>query len=155
MPPIANFAQVAPVLYRGAQPDAAGFLALKDLGVRTVVNLRSRHDDAQLAAPAGIDVVTIEMKAALDADPPTDEDVRAFFAVVTDPARQPVFVHCAQGKDRTGTMCALWRMEADGWTAARALEEMRTFGFHEAMYGDLAKFVLGYRTKGLVTPKAR
>ena len=47
-------------------------------------------------------------------EPPTDEQVREFFTVVLDPARQPVFFHCAHGKDRTGTMAALYRIEVDG-----------------------------------------
>jgi protein tyrosine phosphatase (PTP) superfamily phosphohydrolase (DUF442 family) len=143
--PIRNFAEVAPGVYRGAQPDESGFRALKELGVRTIVNLRSKHDDAKDASPLGIDVLRLPMKATTDIDPPDEAEVREFLGIVGDPARRPVFIHCAEGKDRTGTMCAVWRMEHDGWTPARALEEMRAFGWHEAMYGGLGKFVLAYR----------
>lgn len=148
--PILNFAKLTDGVYRGSQPDAAGFQALKDLGVRTIVNLRSHHDDRPLVAPAGLTVINIPLKADLfDADPPTEEEVRAFFDIVNDPALQPVFVHCAHGKDRTGTMCAIYRMENDGWTAEAALEEMRTFGYHEKLYGELREYVLAYKPKGL------
>ena len=142
-----NFARVDDGLFRGAQPDAAGFRALSDLGVRTVVNLRLSHDDDPEDLPPGIDVVAIPMHAFLDSDPPTDEDVRRFFEVVLDPARRPVFVHCAQGKDRTGTMCALYRMEVHGWTNGEALAEMRRLGFH-GIYGDLERYVRDYRPRG-------
>ena len=146
--PIRNFARVSDGLYRGAQPDPAGFQALRELGVCTVVSFRTSHSDHAMAEAEGLSVVDVPMRAFLDSDPPTDDAVRTFFDTVLDPARQPVFVHCAYGKDRTGVMCALYRIEVEGWTSERALEEMRSFGFHER-YRDLSDFVLGYRPRGL------
>jgi protein tyrosine/serine phosphatase len=146
--PIENFAEVAEGVYRGAQPDSAGFRALADMGVKTVINLRANHDDRQEASRYDIEVVPIPMSAGLSLDPPTDEDVRKFFDVVLDPKRRPVFFHCAEGKDRTGTMCALYRMEVDGWTPERAHEEMEAFGWHDDIYRALGKFVLEYRPRG-------
>lgn len=150
--PIGNFGEVDEGVFRGAQPDEDGFRALASLGVRTVVNLRLHYDDDAEDVPEGIAVVAIPMHAFLDSDPPTDEDVRRFFDVVLDPARRPVFVHCAQGKDRTGTMCALYRMEVQGWTPELAYEEMREFGFHEH-YRDLRDYVLAYRPRGFAPPR--
>jgi len=144
--PIDNFAQVADGVYRGAQPDGAGFRALKAMGVRTVVDLRANHDDA-VATALGFDVVRIPMPSFPTIDAPTDEEVRRFLDVATDPARRPVFIHCAVGKDRTGTMCAIYRMEVDGWTAERAVAEMREFGYHDALYGELEKFVRAYKPR--------
>ena len=40
-----NLHKVSGVLYRSAQPDAAGFRNLKKMGIRTVINLRSFHSD--------------------------------------------------------------------------------------------------------------
>src|SRR5262245_57618338 len=37
---IDNFGQISPNYYRGGQPDLAGFTQLKQLGVKTVINLR-------------------------------------------------------------------------------------------------------------------
>lgn len=142
--PILNFAKVDAGLWRGAQPDEAGFRALRDLGAKTIVSFRRfDRDDREEVPAAGLDLVEIPLKALLDSDPPTDDELRAFFDVALDPARRPVFVHCKHGKDRTGTMCAVYRMEVDGWTPDRAFEEMRKFGFH-AIYGDLERFVKGY-----------
>jgi protein tyrosine phosphatase (PTP) superfamily phosphohydrolase (DUF442 family) len=153
--PIDNFAEVAAGVYRGAQPDAAGFKALRDMGVKTIVNLRSAHDDRGAATPLGLDVVTIPMPTLPDIDPPTAKEIRAFFDVINDAARRPVFIHCAQGKDRTGTMCALYRMEVDGWTADRAVAEMRSFGYHENLYADLEEFVRAYKPAGLAARPPR
>lgn len=153
--PIDNFAEVAPGIFRGAQPDAEGFRALKGLGICTIVNLRGKHDDTHDAGPLGMSVVEIPMSAKLTIEPPTETEVREFLDAVLDPAKQPVFVHCAGGRDRTGTMCALYRIEVDGWTPEKAYDEMKSFGWHDEMYPALGAFVRGYAPKGLAPPKSR
>jgi tyrosine-protein phosphatase SIW14 len=147
---IVNFAAVDDgILYRGAQPDPAGFAALKDLGIKTVITLRNAHEDAPLAAPLDLDLVTIPLKATTAIELPDDDAIRSFFAVLNDPARRPVYLHCALGKDRTGAMAALWRIEHDDWTPQQALTEMRAFGYHETAYAELTHFILGWHKRGL------
>ena len=41
----------------------------------------------------------------------------------------PVLVHCAQGKDRTGLACALFRCRYQSWPASAAIKEAKSFGF--------------------------
>lgn len=144
--PIENFHQVDERLFRGAQPDEAGFRALKALGVKTVVNLRGGDQDARLARAAGLDVVEMPLHARVTSTAPTDEEVRRFLDVVRDPERGPVFVHCRVGKDRTGTLCAVYRMEEQGWDCERAFGEMQQHGFHD-WYRDLETYVRGYRPR--------
>jgi protein tyrosine/serine phosphatase len=151
--PIDDFAEVATGVYRGAQPDAEGLRALRAMGVRTIVDLRAKHDDAPAAA-LGFDVVNIPMSSFPTIAPPTDDETRKFLDVVTDPARRPVFFHCAEGKDRTGTMCALYRIEVEGWTPERAVAEMHAFGYHDVLYAGLEKFVRGYTPRGLAKAAA-
>jgi protein tyrosine/serine phosphatase len=152
--PIGNFHEVAHGVYRGAQPDADGFRALRDMGVRTIVDLRSMHDDKSATA-LGLDIVNIPMPSLPTIDAPDDEEVRKFFDVVTDAARRPVFVHCAEGKDRTGTMCALYRIEVDGWAPQRALAEMNAFGYHDSVYRGLEDFVRAYKPRGFAKTAPR
>ena len=40
-----------------------------------------------------------------------------FLAVMDNRANYPVLVHCFAGIHRTGTMCAVFRMEYHGWSA--------------------------------------
>jgi protein tyrosine/serine phosphatase len=44
----------------------------------------------------------------------------------------PVLIHCQHGADRTGLVCALYRVVYQGWTKAAALDELQNggFGFH-------------------------
>ena len=118
---------MAPGIFRGAQPEPEGYATLKAMGVRTVVNLRQRHGEKEAVEAAGMRYVEIPMSFLKKADPAV---VRKALSVMTDPANQPVFVHCSVGTDRTGVVVAVYRMEVDGWTKAEAVAEMEEFGFH-------------------------
>ena len=148
VPGLENFAQVNDRLYRGAEPTAEGFRELKKRGVKTVVGLRTNHSTRQEVEAAGLVAVELPIKAdVFGSAPPTEEQVRTFFQTVLDPAKQPVYFHCAFGKDRTGTMAAIYRIEVDGWTAEQALAEMKHFGFR-TWYRDLEEFVRDYKPRG-------
>jgi len=145
---VGNFARVNDLLYRGAQPTAEGYKNLKKLGVKTVISFRSNTDTSKEAEAAGLTYIRMPVQAdILGSEPPTDEQVKTFFDVVLDPAQQPVYMHCMGGKDRTGTLGAVYRMEMDGWTNGEAIEEMQAFGFHDN-YTDLMKYVRSYKPRG-------
>lgn len=50
--------------------------------------------------------------------------------ILKDPDRAPVFVHCAEGKDRTGYSIAAYRMVFENWSVDDALHEMFDFRFN-------------------------
>lgn len=136
LPGVANFAQVSPVLFRGAQPTPEGFQQLKQMGVRTIVDLREFHSDAELMEGLGMRLVRLRFNPAK----PTDDLVAAFLQVVQDPANQPVFVHCKAGADRTGTMVAIYRVVVQGWPVGEAVKELPRFRFH-AVWTDLMDYL--------------
>lgn len=122
-----NFAKVSETLYRGEQPTAEGFKELKKMGVKTVLSLRAFHSDRSMLKGLGLyykrmGIYTWNFK---------DDYVVNFLKLVTDPKYQPVFVHCQHGADRTGTMCAVYRVVVQGWKMSDAIKEMENFGFHE------------------------
>lgn len=151
---IKDMAKIAPGIYRGGQPDETGFLYLKSRGFKTVVSLREHHGEKKAVEDAGMESIQIPLDADLTGStPPTDAQIRVFFDAILDPSKQPVFFHCAVGKDRTGTMAALYRMEVDGWNADEALEEMRAFGAHR-IFRSLRAFIRGYKPGRLALRKA-
>jgi len=99
VPGLENFARVNPGLYRGGQPTEEGFKQLKAMGVKTVIDFRSFHSTKKQVEAAGLTPVEIPLRADLGSVPPDDEALKKFFEVVLDPARQPVYIHCAFGKD--------------------------------------------------------
>lgn len=126
---VPNLHQVSTNLYRSAQPSALGMKNLKRKGVETIINLRSFHSDRDEIGETGLGYEHIYMKAW---HPERKEAVR-FLQVVANPKRTPVLVHCLHGSDRTGSMCALYRIAVQGWSKKKAIREMTTagFGFHE------------------------
>jgi protein tyrosine/serine phosphatase len=143
-----NLAQPAPEVYRGAEPTEEGFKTLQSMGVKTIVGFRSHHSTKKTVEAAGLASVELPIQAdVFGSEPPTEEQIKVFFATVLDPAKRPVFFHCLHGKDRTGTMAALYRIEVDGWTPAEAIEEMQHFGYHDN-YKDLVEFVRKYEPRG-------
>lgn len=144
-PGLPNLHRVAPNLWRGAQPTEEGFRELERMGVRTVLSLRGFHGD-ELPAGSPLAYERISFKTWH----PEDEDVVRFLRIVSDPARQPVFVHCQHGADRTGTMCAIYRVACEGWTKEQALAEMVEggFGFH-SIWTNLIDYVRELDVEGL------
>jgi tyrosine-protein phosphatase SIW14 len=146
---ILNFGQVNPNYYRGGELKDGDYAALAALGIRTVIALRpaERNDqEARLVEAAGMTFHRIAMHSEVA---PTLEHVAEFMTIVSDPARQPVYVHCSGGKHRTGAMTAVYRMEHDGWTADRAYQEMKRYGFGPSRWHrELRDFVYRYRPLG-------
>ncbi|SRR5258708_4523198 len=144
-PNIDNFARVDSTYYRGAQPEGHDYADLKALGVRTIINLTS--DDAEpnekaMAQSVGIKYVQIPMTTHTV---PTSAQLSQFLSLVNDPADQPVYVHCVGGRHRTGVMTAVYRMTHEGWTAARAFNEMKQYKFGaDFLHSEFKNFVYSY-----------
>ena len=126
---VPNLYKVSDTVYRSAQPSAEGMANLKAMGIVTIVNLRSFHSDRDEIGDTGLAYEHIRMKAWH----PEEEEAVRFLQIVTNPKRSPVLVHCRHGADRTGAMCALYRIAVQGWTKEEAIREMTQggFGFHE------------------------
>jgi protein tyrosine/serine phosphatase len=125
---IGNFGKVNDHYFRGSQPRGADYRDLHALGVKTVIDLQAdgpSNEPSDVKA-AGMTFYRIGMRTTTA---PTNEQVEQFFEIVNNPANQPVYVHCAGGRHRTGTMTALYRMTYDGWTAAQAYNEMKQYHF--------------------------
>lgn len=127
---IPRFKRVDEGLFRGGQPDRKGFNALRQLGVRTVVNLRSEHDERAIVEGAGMKYVHIPISPSpfgVTTRFP-DAAMRAVFEVIDDPDNGPVFVHCRRGADRTGVVVGFYRITRQQWDGEAAYREARKIG---------------------------
>jgi protein-tyrosine phosphatase len=57
-----------------------------------------------------------------------DQKIAQALDLISDPANQPVFVHCYHGEDRTGAVVALYRIVFQGCTVDQAHQEMMKDG---------------------------
>ncbi len=135
---VPNLHKVSEDLYRSAQPTAIGMTNLKQMGIETVVNLRSFHSDRDEIGNTGLGYEHIYMKAWH----PEKKEVVRFLQIVTNPKRTPALIHCLHGADRTGTMCALYRIAVQGWTKEEAIREMTEGGFNfHAVFDNLPDWI--------------
>ena len=163
---IANFDQVTPGLYRGGRPSQAGLADLSRMGVKTVINLQGgdlrspfwgpidriaeKGELPQNIIEEGIETEALHMNYInypLDSlDKITDEEGQWINQIMIDignPDLQPIFVHCQHGKDRTGLIVALERVQYEHWTPAEAHAEwvmMGHSGLSQIITGSLDRY---------------
>jgi uncharacterized protein (TIGR01244 family) len=146
-----RFNQVDDKLYRGAQPDAEGFKHLKNLGIHTVINLRTEKDaektgERRIVESLGMRYISIPIEDGsffTRSRIIPDEAIRKFFEEF-DAAAGPVFVHCRRGADRTGALVAFYRVARNGWDNQRAYEEARAVGMR-SWYSGLKRQILNFK----------
>jgi protein tyrosine/serine phosphatase len=133
--PPANFAAVPGVaLYRGAQPLTCGELDyLRDLGVKSILKLNDSGlpidaAEAREAAARGIALRAFAFSAATIGGARTCAAVRDAEAFLADRSHWPVYVHCTEGKDRTGYIIGLYEKLVLGAPRDAVLAELHARG---------------------------
>ena len=145
--PLPNFHKVNENLYRGAQPRSGGIRKLKELGVKTIINLRgadegTRAEEAE-AQGAGLNYFNVPLPGL---SRPSDEQVEKVLKIINDSQNWPVFVHCNHGHDRTGTIIACYRISHDGWKLDEAIREAKRYGLSWIQVG-MKDYIKDYARK--------
>jgi protein tyrosine phosphatase (PTP) superfamily phosphohydrolase (DUF442 family) len=135
---VPNFHKISEDIYRSGQPTAEGFRNLRNIGIKTVIDLRWFHSDRNEMKDCGLKYEHINMIVLY----PEENQAIKFLKIVSDKKRAPFLIHCQHGADRTGVMCAIYRIAVQGWTKEKALKEMVDggFGFH-GIWAHLAQWI--------------
>lgn len=118
----ADISGVAPQLFVGGQQRPKGLVAMRELGISAVVNMREESDDA--ARGVALDHY-LWLPTTDDAAPSAEALQRgiAFIAEAIDAGRG-VYIHCGAGVGRAPTMAAAYLVHK-GATAEAAWETIR------------------------------
>ena len=149
------------VLYRCGQLPPEGLdRVIHDYNIKTVVTLRAaRQPGAKSpdeweesfceARKVNFHRIVPRVWGADEAgEIPAEQGVQQFLAIMDKKENHPVLVHCFAGVHRTGTMCAIYRMEYQGWTAESAMEEMQLYGFApEDMHQHIGAYLKSYQPR--------
>jgi uncharacterized protein (TIGR01244 family) len=130
LPGAINVTRVDATVLCGGATSAEAFPELKKRGFASVVNLRREDEQGAdipenrtAATAAGLQFIHIPVART----GPDDATVTAFLAAVTNPANQPVYIHCASA-NRVGALWLVKRVVGDGWDVARATTEANAIG---------------------------
>lgn len=141
---LGNLGKVEPTLWRGARPTEKGIDTLKAMGCKTIVNFENDKkvvaQEKAWAEARGIAFVSIPLSVVT---PPKLEHVNRFLEIANDPAARPLYFHCMQGRDRTGTAAFAYRISHDRWSYDQAYAEMKSYKFHTYLLG-LRGFLVWY-----------
>ena len=135
---VENLHRITPTIYRCAQPDAPAMQALAGLGIKTVINLRAFHSDTD-------EIAGTELKAErhrINTWNLDDADVIRVLRLLRQAENGPFLIHCQHGADRTGTICAMYRMVEQGWSREDAIREMTEggYGWH-SIWRNLVRYL--------------
>lgn len=140
---ITNFTKVDAVVACGGATETSALEGLKADGFKSVINLR-------LASEAGANIDENQAKATalglnyfhlpLSGASPDPKIVDQFLGVVSNPANQPVYIHCGSA-NRVGAVWLVKRVLQDGWPVDKATTEAKAIGLSAP---GLEKFALEY-----------
>ena len=120
---VSNFGVVSPEVWRGGRPSAEGMRALVQRGMRSLIDLEEKDRSGEV--PPGVRYIHLPV--------PEDEcdrvDVDKVLAAIEE-CPKPVFIHCHEGRDRTGLAVAAYRLWR-GMSVADACIELRRFHVHK------------------------
>jgi hypothetical protein len=156
-------------VYRSGQMDEAGFAeAVARFGLRSIINVqddfpnpdvsrgywtRKTVTEKELCARLGVKYFQLSpdlvrrRRAGVDRPKVIEE----FLALMDQGSTYPVLIHCKAGLHRTGVLCAVYRMEYQGWSPAAAYRELKGHGFGPwactAANDYVNQYVLRYRPR--------
>lgn len=133
---VPRFLEVSPGIYRSGRPNKEGLEWLKkDYKIKTIINLENKDyaikREREWADDLDISYYSIPMSAS---EHPRDRTVNKALELLADTSKHPILIHCYHGQDRTGLVVGLHRVEAEGWQADDAYEEMKEIGFRTFLW---------------------
>ena len=125
-------------LWRGSRlSDASAYARLKSMGITCIISLLAENNnDAEPADAVGLLHVRIPI---MDNTAPTEEQMFWFLEIVNHNPNTITYVHCTEGKGRTGVAVACQRMAIENWPLDDALAEAKKFGLKFECQKDFLK----------------
>lgn len=144
MIPPTNYGNVEPgIMYRSGWPEKKSIAFVESLMVRSILTLTNTKNDAcaeylDLVERKAILRKVMELEPNKDGTANTSSDLLCEAVVFALQAQHhPVYIHCNQGRHRTGCVVAIIR-KVQGLPMDKILEEYRTYSNPKPRDGDIA-----------------
>lgn len=150
---IPRFRKIDNFMYRGAKPSQKQLLGLKNLGINTIIDFTTNYGGNPMLKSEKDDVEALGMKYValpfLSFRNPPEEYVEKFFEVVDDARKknEKVYIHCREGKDRTGLFSAMYKINYGLANLDDAIKEMLAMGHDDQFNPNLIPYLREYAKK--------
>jgi uncharacterized protein (TIGR01244 family) len=140
----------------GAQPTNDAFPKLAANGFRSVLNLRTANEGADLKAEqeaaekSGLKYINIPIVSSA----PKPEQVDEFIKAVKDTSNQPMLIHCASA-NRVGAFWLIYRVVDQGWSEDKALAEATQIGLTSPVLKKFAQDYIAAHKPEVKSPGSR
>ncbi len=119
VPGVRTFGFISADVWRGAKPTPDGLKTLAAMGVKTIIDLQQVDESADV--PPGVRYVPMRVSSWH-----CDQLDPALFLRTLADCPKPVFVHCLEGRDRTGLAIGAYRL-ASGMKVETVIAELNAF----------------------------
>lgn len=154
---IPNFHRVDGLLYRGAKPNSAQLLDLRNKGITKIIsfctNYTPKHPNQVRIPNEAFEAENIGIKfhwlPFRSCENPPKEYVRKFFKIINTATKnnEKVFIHCKHGKDRTGLFAALYRLKNGQKSLTETLCELLKYGHDVDNNKNIIPFIIEFSKK--------
>lgn len=140
---IPNYTRLTPTIAAAGQPTPEALARLRDMGFKTVVNMRAESEpdvlpgEAEAVRAQGLDYVSVPITIETFGL----EAIAAVERVLADPVQAPLLLHC-NSSNRTGGVWAVIQARARGLSVEEALAEGQRAGLHSQKMIDAVRRVL-------------
>jgi protein tyrosine/serine phosphatase len=144
---IYNFKRVDDFLYRGSLPKRGDIKKLKNMGIDTVIDftIGGNHKTRDLAEKNAVEKLGmnyIRLPFAPYKNPP-QEYIDTFFKTMDNARKnnEKVYIHCHEGKDRTGLFSAIYEITYNNANWAGCIQEMIEMGHNYICFPNIIKYL--------------
>jgi uncharacterized protein (TIGR01244 family) len=146
--PLPNYVELTARIGTGGQPNDAGMKQLAEKGYKSIINLRTSSEEADLAAEEkqAMQLGLRYYLVPIDGREPSEAQALAFDALMSALKSDKVFVHCGSG-NRVGSVMMIYLALEEGMPIDKAEQEAKKAGLRSAPLLEFAKQVIGRQKK--------
>jgi uncharacterized protein (TIGR01244 family) len=147
-PPLPNYVELSARIGTGGQPDQTGIKQLVEKGYKTIINIRTLSEEADLA---GEEKLALQLglryyMVPFGGQEPQEEQALAFNTLLSALKEEKVFIHCGSG-NRVGSLLMIYFTLEEGMPMDKAEQEAKKAGLRNPQLLEFSKQVIGRRKK--------
>jgi tyrosine-protein phosphatase SIW14 len=123
-----------PLIYRSNRPEPNDFAEIRTRKIKTILSLENDIDQVKeelsIASTYKLAFYNVPMSGIWK--PKQEQLLLAMY--IMEIVKYPLLIHCLHGVDRTGIVCAEYRVKKQGWSVGKAYQECLKYGHNRYLW---------------------